>query len=162
VLDDLSIDPMRCVDRLDWVAKLSLLESYRNRDGLAWSHAKLALVDLQYSDVRPSRGLYARLVKLGRMRRLLDDAEIAEAERTPPADTRAWFRGECVRRYGRAVAAASWDSVVLDTGDPGSPLQRIPTADPERGTRAMVADLLDRCPTPAALLAELSQRRGTS
>ncbi len=162
ILDDLSIDPMRCADRLDWVAKLSLLESYRERDGLGWSHAKLALVDLQYSDVRPTRGLYHRLVKLGRMRRLLDDAEIAAAERTPPADTRAWFRGECVRRYGRAVAAASWDSVVLDTGDPGSPLQRVPTADPERGTRAMVEDLLDRCPTPAALLAELSQRRGTS
>ena len=162
VLDDLAVDPMRCADRLDWVAKLSLLESYRERDGLDWTHAKLALVDLQYSDVRPARGLYHRLVGHGRMRRLVDDTTIAAAEHTPPADTRAWFRGECVRRYGRAVAAASWDSVVLDSGHAGSALQRVPTPDPERGTKAMVSELLDRCPTPALLLEELSQRRDGS
>src|SRR6195952_5918316 len=36
VLDDLAIDPMRCADRLDWPAKLRLLEGYRSRDGLDW------------------------------------------------------------------------------------------------------------------------------
>src|SRR5437763_3593835 len=34
VLDDLETDPMRCADRLDWPAKLRLLEGYRARDGL--------------------------------------------------------------------------------------------------------------------------------
>ena len=34
VLDDLAVDPMRCADRLDWPAKLRLLEGYRTRDGL--------------------------------------------------------------------------------------------------------------------------------
>ncbi len=157
VLDDLAVDPTRCADRLDWAAKLALLESYRDRDGLEWSNAKLALIDLQYADIRPGRSLYQRLVAHGRMRRLLDDATVAAAERTPPRTTRAWFRGECVRRYGRAVAAASWDSVVLDVGGGStSPLQRVPTPDPERGTAEMVGDLLDRSATPAELLAALA------
>ena len=59
-LDALRRDPMELADQLDWVAKLSLMESYRSRDGLAWDSPKLALIDLQYCDVDPRRSLYAR------------------------------------------------------------------------------------------------------
>ena len=60
------------------------------------------------------------------------------------------FRGECLRRYGSQVSAASWDSVIFDL--PGrESLQRIPTVDPLRGTRAHVAALLDSCETAEAL-----------
>ena len=107
VLDDLAIDPMRCADRLDWPAKLRLLEGYRSRDGLGWGDSRLHLVDLQYSDVRPDKGLYNRLVARGSMQRLLTDDEVTRAMASPPADTRAFFRGECLRRYpapgGRGV-----------------------------------------------------------
>ena len=72
VLTRLERDPFECADELDWVAKLKLLNSYRDRDGLAWSDAKLHLIDLQYADLRPEKGLYHRLVKLGRMKRLVD------------------------------------------------------------------------------------------
>src|SRR3954451_21235458 len=41
VLDDLGEDPMRCADRLDWPAKLRLLEGYRRRDGVDWSSSQL-------------------------------------------------------------------------------------------------------------------------
>src|SRR6201985_1444234 len=57
VLNRLAEDPMQLSRELDWVAKLELLEGYRNRDGLAWDAPRLQLVDLQYSDVRQSRGL---------------------------------------------------------------------------------------------------------
>ncbi|HEX6248100.1 MAG TPA: depupylase/deamidase Dop, partial [Nocardioidaceae bacterium] len=50
VLTRLETDPMLCARELDWVAKLKLLRSYRERDGLDWEDAKLHLVDLQYSD----------------------------------------------------------------------------------------------------------------
>ena len=36
VLDDLARDPLSTADRLDWTAKLRLLEGYRERDGLTW------------------------------------------------------------------------------------------------------------------------------
>ncbi|HEX5770744.1 MAG TPA: depupylase/deamidase Dop, partial [Nocardioidaceae bacterium] len=65
VLTRLETDPMQLSRELDWVAKLKLLNSYRERDGLDWDDAKLHLVDLQYSDIRPDKGLYHRLVRMG-------------------------------------------------------------------------------------------------
>ena len=67
---------MLCARELDWVAKLQLLEQYRDRDGLDWDDAKLHLIDLQYADIRPDKGLYHRLVRLGRIERLLTDEEV--------------------------------------------------------------------------------------
>ncbi len=157
VLDRLESDPMQLRTELDWVAKLALLESYRERDHLGWDHPKLQLVDLQYADVRPDKGLYHRLVRLGRMQRLVDDADVAAAVTDPPADTRAYFRGRCLAQYPDQVAAASWDSVIFDL--PGrESLQRIPTLDPLRGTREHVGGLLDRCDTAEKLFAALTRQ----
>jgi proteasome accessory factor PafA2 len=150
VLEDLSVDPMRLADRLDWPAKLRLLEGFRQRDGLQWGDARLKLIDLQYSDVRPDKGLYHRLVARGSMQRLLSDAEVTRAMTTPPADTRAYFRGECLRRYPGQVAAASWDSVVFDVGRDN--LVRIPTMEPLRGTREHVGALFESTSSAAELV----------
>jgi proteasome accessory factor A len=156
VLTRLETDPMACARELDWVAKLKLLSSYRDRDGLDWDDAKLHLVDLQYSDIRPDKGLYHRLVKLGRMERLLSDDEVARAMHQPPVDTRAYFRGRCLEKYADQIAAASWDSVIFDL--PGhESLQRVPTIDPLRGTRGHVGELLDRCDTAESLFAALTR-----
>jgi proteasome accessory factor A len=155
VLTRLESDPMQCARELDWVAKLRLLESYRERDGLGWDDAKLHLVDLQYSDIRPDKGLYHRLVRLGRVDRLLTDDEIADAMHLPPVDTRAYFRGRGLEKYADRIAAASWDSVIFDL--PGhESLQRVPTIDPLRGSRNHVGELLDRCDTAEALFAALT------
>ncbi|MGQ1840045.1 depupylase/deamidase Dop [Kocuria turfanensis] len=111
VLDALETDPLSLADRLDWVAKYALLRGYRERDGLAWDDPRLTLVDLQYADVRPEKGLYHRLVAGGRMRTLFDAEEIERAAGAPPADTRAWFRGHLVSRFPDDVLTANWDSV---------------------------------------------------
>ncbi len=155
VLDRLERDPMSLADQLDWVAKLKLLEQYRSRDGLEWDDAKLQLIDYQYSDIRPEKGLYHRLVKAGRIQRLLDDASIDRAITHPPEETRAYFRGRCLEKYAQHVAAASWDSVIFDI--PGrESLQRVPTIDPLRGSRAHVGALIDASETAEALVAALS------
>ncbi|WP_354670877.1 depupylase/deamidase Dop [Actinomadura sp. DC4] len=155
VLHRLGDDPMQLSSELDWVAKLELLEGYRSRDGLDWSHPRLQLVDLQYSDVRPDRGLYNRLVARGRMKRVTTDAQVEAAIEDPPEDTRAYFRGRCLRQYADAVAAASWDSVIFDV--PGrESLQRVPTLEPLRGTKAHVGALLDRCRTASDLVTALT------
>ena len=100
VLDRLERDPMECARELDWVAKLKLLEQYRDRDGLAWDDAKLHLIDLQYADLRPEKGLYHRLVAArpdGAAGRATTAVEAAMHE--PPDDTRAYFRGRCLDKY---------------------------------------------------------------
>ncbi|HET7534688.1 MAG TPA: depupylase/deamidase Dop [Nocardioidaceae bacterium] len=156
VLTRLETDPVQCARELDWVAKLKLLNSYRDRDGLEWDDAKLHLIDLQYSDIRPDKGLYHRLVRMGRMDRLLDDADVMDAMHLPPVDTRAYFRGRCLEKYADRIAAASWDSVIFDL--PGhESLQRVPTIDPLRGTRRHVGELLDRCETAESLFAALTR-----
>jgi Pup amidohydrolase len=155
VLDRLETDPTSCARELDWVAKLRLLEGFRDRENLDWSSARLALIDLQWSDIRPEKGLYHRLAARGRVERLVTDEEIDRAVHEPPEDTRAYFRGRCLSRYGDHVAAASWDSVIFDIPGRGA-LQRVPTLDPNRGTREHVGALIDRCSTAAELLDALA------
>lgn len=156
VLTRLARDPRQCAGELDWVAKQSLLESYRDRDGLDWDDAKLQLIDLQYADLRPEKGLYHRLVRMGRMERLFTDEEILAAVTAPPEDTRAYFRGRCLEKYAENIAAASWDSVIFDL--PGySSLQRVPTIDPLRGSRAHVGELIDSSPTALDLFSALTR-----
>jgi Pup amidohydrolase len=157
VLTRLESDPGQLAGELDWVAKLQLLEGYRQREGLGWDAAKLHLVDLQYSDVRPAKGLYNRLVARGRMQTLVSEAEVLRAVEEPPVDTRAFFRGRCLSQYPSQVAAASWDSVIFDTGRES--LQRVPTLEPLRGTKAHVGALLDECATAEELLDRLAGRR---
>jgi proteasome accessory factor A len=155
VLDRLERDPMLCAGELDWVAKLKLLQSYRDRDGLDWDDAKLHLIDLQYADIRPEKGLYHRLVRAGRIERLLDDTSVEAAMHEPPADTRAYFRGRCLEKYAASIAAASWDSVIFDL--PGhESLQRVPTIDPLRGTRTSVGALIDASATAEELFEALT------
>ena len=154
VLVDLAEDPRLAADRVDWAAKLSLLDGYRRRDSLGWDSARLELVDLQYADIRASRGLALKLEASGRLERLTSVEDVTRAREFAPTDTRAYFRGECLRRYGDAVAAASWDSVIFDI--PGQDaLQRVPTLEPVRGTRDHVGGLLDSAATAEELLEAL-------
>src|SRR5690606_34292295 len=61
ILDLLEQDPMLAATRVEWVAKLQLLERYRARHELEWSDPRMHMIDLQYSDLRPGRGLFEKL-----------------------------------------------------------------------------------------------------
>jgi proteasome accessory factor PafA2 len=152
-LQALQDDPSSLVRQLDWVAKQRILEGYRERDGLAWNDPKLRAIDLQYHDVRRDKGLYHRLERAGKVERLTTDAEVERAIMAPPDDTRAYFRGRCIGKFPDAIAAASWDSLILDTGRDA--LQRVPMREPLRGTRAHVQALLDACDDVATLVERL-------
>ncbi len=154
VLDALARDPDECADRLDWVAKLRLLEGYRSRDKLGWAAPRLHLIDLQYSDVRLDKGLYNRLVTRGTMKRLVDEDDVQAAITSPPEDTRAYFRGRALEKYAASIAAASWDSVIFDIGKES--LVRIPTLEPLRGTKSHVGALLDEADTAEQLVEALT------
>ncbi len=155
VMTRLGQDPMRCATELDWVAKLRLLQGFRDRDGLAWTEPRLAALDIQWSDVRPEKGVFHRLKAGGRVTELVTDAEATRAVTEPPEDTRAWFRGTCLARYPGNVVAASWDSVIFEL--PGQmSLQRVPMLEPERGTKAQIGPVVDRSPDAATLLRDLA------
>jgi proteasome accessory factor A len=154
VLEGLDADPLSLSNQLDWVAKLKLLEAYRDRDQLSWDHSKLKLIDLQYHDVQREKGLYYKLESSGKMERLVTDEEVAFAVDHPPEDTRAYFRGECLRRFSDSIVAASWDALIFDSGV--EPLRKVPTMEPTRGTKERVQALFDASPDVATLLSALS------
>jgi proteasome accessory factor A len=153
VLNGLEEDPFSMHRELDWAAKYRLMEGYRERDGLEWSDPKLRMIDLQYHDVRRDKSLYAKLAAGGKIERVATDAEIDHAIMNPPPDTRAFFRGNCIDRYPDAIVAASWDSLIFDTG--ADTLQRVPMREPLRGTADMVASLLEESPDAGTLVHKL-------
>jgi hypothetical protein len=87
------------------------------------------------------------------MERLISDEDVATAVSDPPRTTRAYFRGECLKRFGAAVVAANWDSIVFDLGE--DPLRRVPMMEPLRGSAAHVDRLFDGCTSPAELIRRL-------
>ena len=72
----------------------------------------------------------------------------------PPTDTRAYFRGTCLRKFPDQVYGASWTSVLVDTGE--ATVKRLPMADPARGTRKLVGEILERSDSVAELLERLA------
>ncbi|WP_281497245.1 depupylase/deamidase Dop [Ornithinimicrobium sp. F0845] len=158
VAADLGEDPMRCVGRVDWVTKLALLDGYRRRDGLEWGDPRLSAIDIQWSDLEPSRGLAARMRASGRLETLVSDEEVRAAMVEPPEETRAWFRGQCVSRFAGQVRAASWDSVVFEPAAGGRELRRVQLPEPLRGSREDIESLLDAVTGVDDLLAHLVSR----
>lgn len=155
VLVRLTEDPAQCSREVEWVAKLRLLEGMRRRHGTDWGDHRLAAMDLQWSDLRPEKGIYARLAAAGGVEILVSDAEVEQAISRPPQDTRAYFRGEAIRRYGAQIHAASWEAVIFDLPERAN-LLRIPTTDPYRGTAEHIHDLLETHPEAAGLVGALT------
>ena len=153
VLDCLEKDPRLLVEELDWVAKRHLIESYMDRKGCGWSDPRVKLMDLQYHDVRPDKGLFYTLERSNLIKRVVSEEEIVRAETLPPPGTRAYFRGRCAAKFAASLYGVSWTSVLFDFGNPT--ITRIPLMDPNRGTEAMTGALLDSCPTAEALLEKL-------
>ncbi|MFQ5991165.1 MAG: depupylase/deamidase Dop [Nitrospiraceae bacterium] len=154
ILDKLERDPMQLARELDWVAKRSMLRSYMERKGCGWDDSRVLLMDLQYHDVRPEKGLYFTLERSHLIDRLVTDQEIAQAELSAPKNTRAYFRGNCLKRFPQSVYAASWTSVLFDVGN--TTIKKIPLMDPFRGTESLTRELLEGSDTAASLLAKLT------
>lgn len=134
---------------VDWLAKRRIVEGLAERDSIGVDHPRLLAVDLQYHDMRPGKNLAAR----AGLETLVDPQDVRRAMNEPPAGTRAFFRGECIRRWPDRVVSANWDSIVFDSGEPA--LQRVPMMDPLKGTRRHVGELLDSVRDVPGLLAAL-------
>ena len=156
VVDALRRDPAEAAGQVEWVAKHSLLQRFRERAGAGWDDPRIAAMDIQWHDLDPARGLAQKLRAAGHLERLVGDEEIAAAVTEPPEDTRAWFRGECVRRYGPQgdMRGASWDSVTLL--DERGRARRVRMDEPTSGGRAQIEPLLARHTRTASLLEELA------
>src|SRR5438552_11177502 len=110
-------EPERLVTKVDWVAKLDLLERYRAKHGISLSHPRIALMDLAYHDVNRARGLYSVLERHGRMERVVPEKQVQKAMRDPPQTTRARLRGEFIRQAKQRRRDYTVDWVHLKLND---------------------------------------------
>jgi proteasome accessory factor PafA2 len=154
ILDGLAAEPLALRREVDWVAKWHLLTAYMDRRGEDWDSPRVAMMDLQYHDLRRERGLYFLLERQGAMARIVSEAEIVEAIENPPIDTRAYFRGMVLKKFREQVFGVNWDSLSFNLGE--GPIKRILMEEPLKGTKAHVQGLLERCQTAAELVAQLS------
>jgi len=158
VLDRLARDPESLDRELDWAIKRRLIESYRDKHGLEWSDSRVAMIDLQYHDIRVGKGLFYKLEESDAVERLVTEDEVSKAIYDPPKDTRAYFRGMCLQKYSDEVVSASWDSVIFDLKE--GPLKKIFMLEPLRGTEAHVRQLFEDSPTARDLLKNLGKPSG--
>jgi proteasome accessory factor A len=153
VLGALARDPMELSRELDWVAKRALIEGFMARKGVDWAAPQVQMLDLQYHDLRPDKGLYYLLERQGKVERIVTDEEIEHAVHNPPEDTRAYFRGGCLRRYGAEVFGVNWDSISFGIGD--EPIKRVLMVEPLKGSKKHVDDLFNSSPSAAELVRNL-------
>ncbi|BAU95849.1 proteasome accessory factor [Corynebacterium suranareeae] len=140
VLDLLGQDPLSTSHLLDWTAKLALIKSFEAR-GLSISDPKMYLIDLQYSDIDPHKSLYHALVSKGRMVTLCSAQDIAAAAATPPQDSRAYFRGRVMDKFGDSVLAANWESLIVANSTARE--YRVHTSGLDGLTREKVGELVE-------------------
>jgi len=97
VLDKLAEDPMTLHRELDWVIKHALITSYINRKGCSFDDQRVFMLDLQYHDIKRTRGLYYLMLHDGLIDRVITEDEIETAMTTPPQTTRAKVRSDFIK-----------------------------------------------------------------
>lgn len=140
VLDRLENDLMSLADTLDWVIKYALCKQFVAK-GLSWDNPKLQVVDVQYSDVRRNKGLFYKLTQMGKVKALVDEAEIQQDMWTPPSNTRAYLRGLVVSRWPQEVVSVGWDTIAV-RNPVETDVHRIFMGEPTRFTKLEIDKLL--------------------
>jgi proteasome accessory factor A len=129
-LDMLDDDDPSLERRLDWKAKLALLNasagnaqagnSARSLAGYVFTDASAEQINLQYHDIDTSKGLYYHLVKHGLMDTFLAEEDIQKAISEAPIATRAGTRKAVLdffrelNKQGIVISATRihWDSML--------------------------------------------------
>ncbi|TLY42388.1 MAG: Pup--protein ligase [Nitrospirae bacterium] len=101
ILDRLEEDPMQLCHELDWVVKKRIMLEYMDKKGCGWDDPRITMMDLQYHDVKRTRGLYYLLERQELVERLVPEESVQRAMTTPPQSTRAKVRGDFIR-FARA------------------------------------------------------------
>ena len=153
VLDGLEQDPMELRDRLDWVAKKWMLETFISEEGVSWDDPWLQSLDLEYHNIDSEAGLYYGLEAQGLMRRVVTDEQIEAAIHHPPPDTRAYFRGKSLDRFRADVKSVQWDSITFNVNGKPVAVSMNQLANPELAEK--YNRILDKSQTVEALIGDL-------
>jgi proteasome accessory factor A len=155
VLQGLGNDPLSLDRELDWVIKHALIAQYQKKHGCTWDDPRISMLDLQYHDLRPEKGLYYVLERQDHVERLISEEEIMTAMTVPPVDTRAYFRGQCLQKFRPHIFGVSWGAISFDIGE--SAIKRVLMPEPLKGSQRYVQDLLEKSETIEELLTNMQK-----
>lgn len=156
VLKLLREDPEQLNGTLDWVTKQSLLRRQIERKNLNWKHPRIMKMDIAYHDICRQKGLYNLMENAGRVERILDGNElIKHFIQNPPEDTRAYFRSQCLSKFGKNIVEANWD--VMHFRDSSGKIKKVPLLTPYLGTKERVGDVISISETIDDLLNNLQK-----
>ena len=148
-------------DRIDWIAKLALISRYQEKENLDLNDDLIQSLDFKYSEITSDDGIAQVLRRKNFLRRYLEASEVDKAISEPPTDTRAWFRGKAISKFSKLIAAASWDSLILDI-DKNQPLFRISTTDPLKGTKSLTGEIISQSDTALDLVNSIRVNPGVN
>ena len=149
--DDKRMTMTREASRVEWLAKWQLLERLRRKAGLNWSSPKLKAVDLGWAALDPRTSIWAKMEP--RSEHALDVTAVEHATGEPPANTRAWLRGQLVQRFPEETVAASWTHLTVRAGE--SDTFTLDMSDPCAFGRDACAEALTTATSAVELLTSL-------
>lgn len=121
ILDGLDRDPLALGNKIDWVAKLAVVDQYRQEMELKPGDEALHSVDLEYHNIDPEKSLYYGYAETNEVERVVSNLDIIDAMTDPPADTRASLRAkyvkELLKKKGRKLYMVDWNGVILGPND---------------------------------------------
>jgi proteasome accessory factor A len=148
-------------DRVDWIAKLALIKRYQEKENLTLNDDLIQSLDFKYSEITSDDGIAQVLRRKNFLKQYLEASEVDKAISEPPTDTRAWFRGQAISKFSKSIAAASWDSLILDI-DKNQPLFRISTTDPLKGTKSLTGEIISQSDTALDLVNSIRVNPGVN
>ena len=136
---------------LDWVIKKDIISRYMKKNGIEDPlHHYCRVLDMEYHNTNPEKGIYYKLLRQGHIVRLVTDEQVDKAMTSSPEDTRAWLRSEVLRRYKDKLSLVSWSTIKFINYD------MIYMPDPFSANRQQLEHLLQDNPSASEFTARLS------
>jgi proteasome accessory factor A len=115
-LTDAAADPHKLSDRVDWAAKLLMLEEFSQAGG-KWDLSHMQSLDMEYHNLDPQESLFSAWIEMGRGQTIIPESRVIEATTTPPHDTRAKQRGDLIAHRREDLEAIGWRRAMFKDGD---------------------------------------------
>lgn len=108
-LTDLAVDPIKLIDRADWVLKRAWLSRYMSQNALRMSHPRVIRKDRQWSHMGPE-GIGVRYRDGKTWKEWMPHKQAEQAYLNPPTETRALARAAFIAEYAgkHYETSASW------------------------------------------------------
>lgn len=99
--------------RVDWAAKWTVLDQFRDAEGMAWTDRRLQSLDLAYCSLDREEGLYWGMVEAGMVEAPPDESDLRMRLGELCEPTRAFARSCAVKRLSGSIERVSWSSITF-------------------------------------------------